>query len=165
MATERNTQTTLRPVRPDDEEFLYAVYASTRAEEMALVPWTEQQREIFVRSQFAAQSQHYQSHYPEALHQIILLDERPVGRLYIDRRAPEIRILDITILPEQRGCGIGTPLIRNLMNEAAASQRRLTIHIESFNRSRSLFERLGFTPMEENGFYLLYHWGADDDQH
>lgn len=158
MATVQNIPVALRPVRPDDEEFIYAVYASTRAEEMAIVPWNEGQREMFLRSQFAAQQKHYQGYYPEALHQIILLAEQPAGRLYVDRQEQEIRILDITVLPGNRGCGIGSLLINQLMAEAAAANHRLTIYVESFNRSRSLFERLGFVPIEEDGFQLLFEW-------
>lgn len=158
MAAEQDLQVRLEPVRPDNEEFIYAVYASTRAEEMAIVPWNDEQREMFLRSQFAAQQKHYQGYYPEAAHQIILLDEQPVGRLYVDRQEQEIRILDITVLPEQRGGGIGSLLIKQLMDEAAAANRGLTIYVESFNRSRSLFERLGFVPIEEEGFQLLLEW-------
>lgn len=160
MATEQDNQVTLRTVRPDDEEFVYTIYASTRAEEMALVPWTEEQRELFLRTQFAAQQQHYQGHYPEASHQLILFDQRPVGRFYVDRNGQEIRILDITILPENRGRGIGAPLIRRLINEAAVTGRRLTIYVESYNRSLTLFERLGFVPIEESGVHLLLEWRA-----
>ncbi|WP_309667144.1 GNAT family N-acetyltransferase [Tabrizicola sp.] len=162
MATEQDSLVRLRPVHPDDKEFIYSVYASARAEEMAIVPWNDEQREMFLRSQFAAQQKHYQGYYPEATHQIILLSEQPVGRLYVDRQEQEIRILDITILPGDRGRGIGGPLVRQLMNEAATTNRRLTIYIESFNRSRSLFERLGFVPVEETGVHLLFEWHADN---
>ncbi|MEP7336635.1 MAG: GNAT family N-acetyltransferase [Acidobacteriota bacterium] len=162
MATDQDRQVKLRPVRPDDEEFIYAVYASSRAEEMAIVPWNDEQREMFLRSQFAAQQKHYRGYYPEARHQIILLDEQSVGRLYVDRQDQEIRILDITVLPGNRGRGIGSLLIKQLMDEAAAANRGLTIYVESFNRSRSLFERLGFVPIEEDGFQLLFEWRPDE---
>src|SRR5262249_24259878 len=101
---------TLRPARPEDEAFLRGVYASTRAEELALTNWTEAQRETFISLQFSAQQEDYQSRYPEAEHQIILSNELPVGRIYTDRRPREIHILDITILPEHRNLGIGSPL-------------------------------------------------------
>ncbi|MDQ2784527.1 MAG: GNAT family N-acetyltransferase, partial [Chloroflexota bacterium] len=103
---------TLRPITPTDEEFLYGVYASTRAAEMALVPWNEAQKETFVRMQFTAQHRHYQEQYPDAAFAVIMADGCPVGRLYVDRWPEEIRIVDITLVPEARGAGIGTHLLR-----------------------------------------------------
>lgn len=155
---------TFRPFRPEDEEFLAAVYGSTRESELAQVPWSEEQRRIFIRFQSSAQLRHYQSEYPQAVHTIIELDEIPVGRVYVDRREDEIRILDITLLPERRGRGIGSPIIKNLMLEAAQTGKAVSVHIESFgagSRSQGLFERLGFKPAESNGFHTLYVWRED----
>jgi RimJ/RimL family protein N-acetyltransferase len=149
---------TMRPVSPEDAEFLLKVYASTRAAEMAMVPWNEAQREAFIKTQFAAQLAHYSLHNPRATHDIILLGESPVGRLYVARREAEIRILDITILPEHRSLGIGTPIIERLMDEAARANLPLSIYIESFNPSLRLFERLGFKMVESDGVNQLMEW-------
>ena len=100
-------QTTFRPVGPDDDTFLLELYASTRANEMAMVPWTDEQREAFVRMQFAGQQQHYQETYPSATHEIILSNNQPVGRLYVARLEEEIRIVDITVVPVERNRGVG----------------------------------------------------------
>ena len=151
----------LRPVEPGDESFLLQAYASIRAAEMAQVPWSDEQREAFVRAQFAAQQLHYQTHNPNATHDIILREDQPVGRLYVSRREKEIRILDITILPEHRNQGLGTPLIENLMNEAAAAGKPLNIYVESFNPSLHLFERLGFHKAEDDGVNYLMEWRRD----
>ncbi|HKQ73048.1 MAG TPA: GNAT family N-acetyltransferase [Blastocatellia bacterium] len=153
-----NNKATLRLVRPEDEAFLCEVYASARAEELALTNWNEAQREAFIKMQFAAQLQHYRSRYPEAEHQIILLNDLPVGRIYVDRRPTEIRILDITILPEYRNLGIGAPLIEKLLAEAAETAKTVSIYIENYNRSQRLFARLGFSPIEDNGFQALMEW-------
>ncbi len=148
----------LRPAQPQDEVFLAAVYASTREDELAMTPWDAAQREAFVKFQFEAQQQFYQTEYPQAQHQVILLGDERAGRLYVDRRAGEIRILDLTLLPQHRGRGIGSPLIEQLKGEAAGAGKPLTISLENFNRSRRLFERLGFAPVSENGFHILYEW-------
>jgi GNAT superfamily N-acetyltransferase len=148
----------LRPVRAEDEEFLLAVYAGTRAEELALVPWDEAQRAAFVRFQFAAQQRFYQSEYPEAEHNLILNNGEPVGRLYVDRRALEIRILDIALLPAHRALGIGTPLIKALMAEAAGSARALSIYVDRNGRAQRLFARLGFSAREDNGIQVFMEW-------
>jgi GNAT superfamily N-acetyltransferase len=149
---------TLRDVESEDEAFLRQVYACTRAEELAIVPWTGDQREGFLRFQFDAQDSHYRSQFPEASYQIILNDGAPVGRLYVLRNPTQIRILDITILPEHRAAGIGTSLIRDLLLEAAPNGQTVAIWVEQFNRSQTLFKRLSFSLVQEDGFNnLLEH--------
>ena len=150
-----NLHVGLRPVTAEDEEFLLQLYACTREAEMALVPWTLEQQREFINSQFVAQRTHYQSAYPRAEHHIIMRDERRLGRLYVDRQPSEIRIIDITILPEYRNSGIGGGLIGNLADEARRDRRTLTIYVESFNPSIQLFERIGFKPKETNGVHIL----------
>jgi GNAT superfamily N-acetyltransferase len=151
---------TLRPAAPEDEELLLKLYASVRAEELAQVPWSDAQREAFVRMQFAAQQSHYRQQNPSATHDLILLDTQPVGRLYVARRAREIRILDITLLPAYRSRGIGTPLIKNLMSEAECAGLPLNIWVESFNPSHKLFERLGFSVVDDDRVNHLMEWRA-----
>jgi GNAT superfamily N-acetyltransferase len=154
----------LRPVVADDEDLLFRVYSSTREDEMKLVPWDEAQREAFLRMQFNAQQQHYQSHFPQAIHEIIERDGQPVGRLYVLREDEVMRILDITILPEFRSAGIGTPLIKDLMKEAATVGKPLQIYVEAYNPSRRLFERLGFQAIEDGGLHILMQWTTGDAQ-
>ena len=149
---------TLRPVGPDDHEFLVEVYGSTRAEELALVPWTSEQREVFIRSQFAAQQEHYAKKYPAASHDIIVAGDRQVGRLYVARLDHEIRIVDVTLLPGERNAGLGTYLIKQLLAEAERTGRAVRIYVEEFNPSLHLFERLGFSPSEQQGIHLLMQW-------
>lgn len=145
----------LRPVGPDDYDFLVEVYGSTRAEELALTPWTTEQQQAFVRSQFAAQQDHYAKKYPSASHDVIVRDDRPVGRLYVARLDQEIRIIDITLLPGERNAGIGSFLIKQLLDEANGSKKVTRIYVEEFNPSLRLFERLGFSPSEQHGIHLL----------
>jgi GNAT superfamily N-acetyltransferase len=146
---------TLRPVGADDYDFLVEVYGSTRADEMALVPWTTEQQQAFVRSQFAAQQDHYANKYPAASHDIIVSENRRVGRLYVARLDQEIRIIDITLLPAERNAGIGSYLIQQLLGEANRVGKVTRIYVEEFNPSLRLFERLGFSPSEQHGIHLL----------
>lgn len=149
----------LRPAQPEDEAFLASVYGSTRERELAMVPWTAEQREAFIRFQYTAQLQHYQTEYPQAEHSVILFGEQPVGRMYLDRRESEYRILDITLLPAFRGQGIGTPIIRHVMDEAAQVGKSVGIQLDYYSQSQRLFERLGFIKSEEtNGFHTLFVW-------
>ena len=158
MVNDEMQSVTLRPVRPEDADFLLEVYASTRSAEMALVPWDAAQKEAFVRMQCTAQQQHYASRYPQANHDIILVDGRPVGRLYVARNEDKVHILDITILPQYRNAGIGTSILRSLMDEAAQAGKPLSIYVETFNPSLRLFERLGFTRIEQTDFNFLLQW-------
>lgn len=146
---------TLRPVGPDDHEFLVAVYGSTRAEELALTPWTDEQRHAFVRWQFDAQQEHYAKNYPNAKHDVILSDGREVGQLYVARLDHEIRIVDLIVLPAERKAGIGSYLIRQLLDEADRTGKVTRVYVEEFNPSLDLFKRLGFLLSEQNGFHLL----------
>ena len=157
---EQTVDYALRPVREDDEALLLEIYAGTRADEMALVPWDTAQKQAFLQMQLSAQRDHYRSYFPAARHDLILVGDQPVGRLYVDRRASEIRILDFTILPERRGRGIGTLVIQDLMKEAVEKNTSLSIYVESFNRSLGLFQRLGFAKMDENGASWLMVWRA-----
>lgn len=146
---------TYRAIEADDDDFLLRVYASTRAEELARVPWDDAQREAFLKMQFAAQHHHYRERYPDAAYEIILLNQQPIGRLYLARLAQEFRIIDITILPEHRGGGIGTSIIKRLLDEATQADKAVRIYIESFNPSLRLFEHLGFTKVDEHGVHFL----------
>lgn len=151
----------LRPVTRDDEPFLIAVYGSTRAEELALTEWDESQRNGFVKAQFLAQSHYYQTTFPEAEHHIILSDDRPVGRLYVAKVEREIRILDITVLPEHRNGGIGASILKGLLYESEETGTPVHIYVESFNPSLRLFERLGFRRVDVSGIHFLMEWSTD----
>lgn len=146
---------TLHPVTEADEEFLFSVYSSSRAEELARIPWNAEQKTAFLRMQFTAQKQHYAAEHPAATHEIISADGIPVGRIYLDRSREAFHILDITVLAEHRNGGIGSFVLRQVMGEAARTEKPVTIYLENFNPSRRLFNRLGFEQIEEKGFHLL----------
>jgi ribosomal protein S18 acetylase RimI-like enzyme len=145
----------LRPVEAGDRELLYRVYASTRAEELAAVPWDEAEKDAFLRAQFDAQDTWYREHYSRARFDVVEVGGEPVGRLYVHRGADEIRIVDIALLPEHRGNGVGTALLRELLAEADAAGKRVTIHVERLNPALRLYERLGFEVAEDKGVYLF----------
>jgi len=154
-ATLREEQIKLRPVTEADDSFLLSIYAATRAQEMAQVPWSAEQKETFVRMQYTAQRQHYAAEYPRAEHNIIYIDEIPVGRLYLNRGDDVLHILDITVLPEHRGRGAGSVLLGRIMDEARQQAKPVSIFVESFNPSVRLFDRLGFQVDQQSGFQLL----------
>ncbi len=164
MTSNHAIAVTLRPVTPEDDAFLFEVYAGTRREELAQAPWDEAQKRAFLTFQFNAQNQHYQSEFANAAFHVILDDDTPVGRLYVDRRADEIRILDIALLPEHRGRGIGSVLLGALLAEAEAAGTPVRIFVESYpSRAQRLFEHLGFEQAEDHGVSVLMAWRPGGD--
>jgi ribosomal protein S18 acetylase RimI-like enzyme len=152
---------TFRPITDDDLPFLHDVYASTRAAELALVPWSAQQKADFVAMQFRAQHTHYQQYYPHTDWLVIARAGAPAGRLYLQRGAAEHCIIDIAFLPAHCGQGLGTALLRDLLDEAAACGKAVTIHVEKFNPAMRLYQRLGFATVEDKGIYDLMRWDAE----
>jgi ribosomal protein S18 acetylase RimI-like enzyme len=131
------------------------LYASTRKAEMALVPWSDAQKQAFVESQFTAQTRSYAESHPYAIHEVIMVDGSPCGRLYISRTATSLHILDITIAPSRRNGGIGSRTLTEILQEADQTNKSVSIYVETFNPSRRLFERLRFRIASEDGFMLL----------
>jgi ribosomal protein S18 acetylase RimI-like enzyme len=150
---------TFRPIADSDLPFLERVYASTRAEELATVSgWSDEQKAAFVSLQFRAQHAHYQKYYPEADWLVASHGGADVGRLYIERWPSQHRIIDITLLPGHRGRGLGEALLRDLMDEAAAVGKAVSIHVEKHNPAMRLYRRLGFVTEEDKGVYDLMRW-------
>lgn len=151
---------TLRPLQEPDEEFSYRVYAHTRDEEMALVNWDAVQKEAFLRMQFNAQRFHYHTYSPQAEWCVVEVDGAAVGRLIVDRSgANQIALMDIALLPEFRGRGIGTYLLQNLLDEARAAGKSIRLYVEDFNPAVHLYQRLGFRfTGTETGIYKEMIW-------
>jgi ribosomal protein S18 acetylase RimI-like enzyme len=150
--------TALRPALPEDEPLLLEVYASTRADELKLVPWTDEEKHGFIQMQFNAQRQHYTKYYPDAQWLIVMTEDAPIGRLIVDRAGEEILLMDIALLPPYRNQGIGTALIRDLLAEAQHTDRQVRLHVEFFNPAMRLYERFGFTTISESGVYFEMEW-------
>lgn len=156
---------TLRPVGPEDEPFLFDLYAATREQELALTDWTPAEREMFLRHQFDAQRTHYAAAYPRAAHSVILADGEPAGRVWVERNDEEIRILDMALLPSQRGRGLGSELIRRHMREAEAAGLPLRHSVERNNvRAIQLYARLGFAVVGQVPTHLFYEYRAAPTQ-
>jgi ribosomal protein S18 acetylase RimI-like enzyme len=145
----------LRHVGPDDAPLLRALYASTREAEMAMVPWTAEQKRAFIDMQFTAQQQAYATTYPNGEHRIVCADSDSVGRIYLNRADERLHIVDITIAPERRNQGIGSEMLAGVLAEADAHGKPVSIYVESFNPSLRLFERLGFAVAAVDGFLML----------
>lgn len=148
----------LRPITDDDLPFLARLYASTRWEEVQQAPWSDEERAAFLHWQFEAQHKHYREHYPDCAFDVVERGGEPVGRLYVDRWEAEIRLVDVALLPEARGHGLGGALIRRLLEEGRAAGKPVSIHVEYNNPALRLYRRLGFRHVDSNGVYYLMRW-------
>lgn len=123
--------------------------------------WTPTQKDQFLSMQFEAQHSYYLGQFTNAEFLLIEKGAEPIGRVYIDRREAEIRLIDIALLPGHRGLGLGTSLLEELLSEAHAGGLPVTIHVEKNNPAMKLYRRLGFRPIEEQGVYDLLEWRSD----
>ena len=142
---------TLRLASRDDEPFLYELYCSTRAEEMAAWGLDQAQQKAFLELQFTARQRHYDIAFSGADHKIILCDDRPIGRMLVYRSEREIRLVDIALLSEHRNVGIGASLIQALLEEARSTGKSVTLHVDKLSRAARLYERLGFSVIGDTG--------------
>lgn len=149
---------TLRTVADADEPFLFELYAGTRREEIAAWNWPQEQVAAFLQMQYRAQRFSYETAFPGAEHGLVLQDGRPIGRLLVWRGPEEARLVDISLLPEARGRGAGSRLIRDLMEECAAARRRLTLQVLVTNPARRLYLRLGFRRTGGDALYDQMEW-------
>jgi GNAT superfamily N-acetyltransferase len=147
-----------RPVQPDDEAFLLALYADTRREELDAWGWAPEQRAAFLRMQFAARERAYANQYPRADRWIILAGDRPIGRTVVDRAGAEIHLVDVALLAEARNTGLGTALVRDLLTEAGAMGKPVRLRVLKSSRAVRLYERLGFAVVGDSGVHLAMEW-------
>lgn len=157
VVTSETARASLRAATPDDREFLLALFATTRPD-LALLP--AQQRDQLVEMQFVAQDRQYRQANPGATFDVIEIGATPAGRWYVDRRPEELHLIDVSLLPEHRGAGIGTALVEALQEEAAASGRAVTLHVARDNRAAALYQRLGFRITGDLGVYRRLEWRA-----
>ncbi len=143
-----------RPYREEDEDFLFDLYARTRAEELDAWGWDDRQRTLFLEQQFKAQRQSYTIQYGDADHSIIMDAGRPIGQMMVLCADDEYRLIDISLLPAHRNGGIGTRLIRRLLDEAFAAGKPVGLSVVKTNPAVGLYQRLGFVVRTDDGLYL-----------
>jgi len=147
-------EVSIRPERlPDDGDFLLSVYASTRPE-LTGSGWPEKQQDAFVRMQFDAQTRHYRESFPDAAYSVICVDGEPAGRLIVNYAGDQILIVDIALLPEFRRTGIGSGLVRRLLERADADHLPVRCHVLHDSTARRFWEQAGFAAQGSDGVYV-----------
>ena len=148
----------LRTARPEDKPFLLRLFAATRSDELTLMNLDEHQKKGFIAMQFEAQSRQYVMSYPQAQNSIILWNDDPIGRLLLDRGEREFTLVDVALLPDHRGSGIGTSLIQDIVKEAATAGKPIRLHVFTSSAAKRLYERLGFSQVGGDAVYLEMKW-------
>ncbi|MFP2898108.1 GNAT family N-acetyltransferase [Corallococcus sp. 4LFB] len=155
----------LRPVTPQDDAFLFTLYASTREQELAAWGLPPAQAELFLRVQYQAQARHYAAKYPSEGHALIEVDGVPVGRQWRVPTPAEVLLVDMALLPSHRGRGLGTLLLNGIQAEAARARVPVRLHVTRDNPALRLYTRHGFTPVpggDATSPYLELEWRAPE---
>ena len=147
--------TIFRTVTNNDFSFLKRLYQSTRKQELEAINWDEKQKIEFMEFQFNAQHYHYINAYKGAEFNIITWNNKDIGRFYIWKTESQIRILDITLLPDYQGKGIGTKILNQFIKESEKSGKTLNLHVEYNNPALKLYKRLGFKKADDTGVYYF----------
>lgn len=144
----------LRPETEADIAFLVALFGTTRADELAQVPWSDEQKAAFIAQQFDAQHRYYRAHIPRCAFDVLEYRGEPIGRLYLEPRVTQLHIVDISLMPEWRGKGVGTAILEAVIAQGRAGGRGVGIFVEKFNPALNLYRRLGFVEIGDTGVYF-----------
>lgn len=120
---------------------------------------SDQQRLQLLSSQFDLQDLHYRTHFPMTDRRIVTVQGQPVGRLYIMRGDPMWTLVDLSILPEVMGQGIGSQLIDLMLSEADAARRPISLHCAMNNPVFELYKAKGFVEVrQESADWVMERW-------
>jgi ribosomal protein S18 acetylase RimI-like enzyme len=149
----------VRPALPQDEIFLYELYSAVRAPEFALAPIPASQKEALIQMQFRGQMSAYTQMFPNSCYHIVLLDSKPVGRLWVVQAEHEFHLVDIAVHPGLQSKGIGTVLVQRLQQEATKARLPIRCTVFRFNPGSLRFHRrLGFAITREDDMHFYLEW-------
>ena len=150
---------TLRPASlPDDELFLQDLYYDMR-DDIRGIFGDENLERATARIQYQAQKASYETEFPTADHQIVLLDGQPIGRLLVERRTELLFAIDLALLSEHRNQGIGTVILDRLIREAADRRVPLALSVVKSNPALRLYERRGGVIDGQSATHYFLSWG------
>jgi ribosomal protein S18 acetylase RimI-like enzyme len=156
---------TYREMTSDDLPFVAALYATTRARELEPSGWTDEMKAAFCDQQHRVQHAQYRATYKNAEWLIVERDGVPVGRYYLDWNDEDgLLMIDLSLMPEQRGAGVGGAIFRDTIAMARAAGQPVTLHVDRFNPAIALYGRLGFRVEEEMPFHLRMVWREEDQE-
>lgn len=154
----QHADVTLRPETPGDRSFLLDLYLSTRDDEAGFRDLDPKQRSTLLARQFAWQHEQYHAANPHGWFTIVTVNDAPAGRLYLVRRPDCFHVLDLSLLPQYRGHGIGTRLLQTVQAEATRTQLPILLRVLADNSARRFYAQLGFQTISEENFRLRLEW-------
>ena len=141
---------TFQTIEEKDQQFVSKVYRRTREKELPFAYLPEEQKSGLLLMQLEAQLADYERNYIGAKRQIILYNEERVGYIYTWDSKREIRILDISLLPEFQGNGIGGTILNDILKTGKQQHKKVSLHVALGNPAKRLYERLGFVKISDN---------------
>lgn len=150
-----------RVIHDADRDFLFSLFAAAREWEFEHTAWKDDEKAAFLKRQFDIRTQAYQMNYLGASHRIITLDDTDIGQLILDRRDDYMLIVDFVITPDFQGKGIGSDILKSLINEAHGGKVPIRLHVEKNNPALHLYLRHGFKVEGEQGHHHKLTWSPD----
>lgn len=142
----------------NDQEFLFKVYASSRAAEIAAWGWTTEQKTQFLDMQHKAQQRFYHEQYPSLKYSIILAGQQKCGRIAVVQLADQFVLVDIALLPEFQNKGIGSQILKRLQGAASREELPICLSVLNGSKARQLYNRFGFAAVSDDGVYTAMKW-------
>lgn len=150
----------LRPETPEDLPFLRDLYLSTREGAPKLSELPEDDRRRSLLEAFELEHRQHRAH-AHTWFTIIMIDEKPAGRLYVSQSPSEMRVLDLSLLPEHRRHGIGSQLLESIQSEAGRSQVPLRLRVAHGSSALEFYRELGFSLLGEGPTHHLLEWRGE----
>nr|WP_294510995.1 GNAT family N-acetyltransferase [uncultured Rhodopila sp.] len=149
----------LRPELPNDSGFLYALFRCHNLPVLSAMPVDEATRETLMRMQFDSQTRSYRAQYPDARFDIVERDSVAVGRLIVHADDQAGCIVDIGLLPDRQGAGLGTALLSAVLADLAGRCPVVRCQV-LWNNERSLrmCRRAGFADAGEAPPFVQLEW-------
>ncbi len=151
----------LQRARPEHRALLQRIYACQREQELRGFGWSNEQCRLFLALQWRARNASYAAQYPDALDQIIVRYELPVGHLLTAETPHTLNLVDVALLPEYQNRGLGTRVLRDLQRACVSRGQTISLHVACDNRARELYARLGFVAIEKDEIFTRMEWAGD----
>jgi ribosomal protein S18 acetylase RimI-like enzyme len=139
MGTPRPPSYSLRRATGADFEFLHDLHwATMKTYVHDTWGWDE-----------PAQERMFAERFEPARYHLILVDDTVVGALAVERQESSIVIEDIKLLPSFQSRGLGSTIIQDVLDEAAARNMPVHLQVLKVNPAHRLYRRLGFEVIGE----------------
>lgn len=150
----------LRRVQPEDEAFLFRLFRDTRIGILHLARIPESLIPNLIEFQHRSRTETYRALYPKSVNWIVEWEGEPIGLLIENDERTVVYIVDFELVPERQNQGLGTALMRAVMDGWAARGRavRIKVAIEHVPAIK-LWRKLGFveTGVDDRA-YMSMRW-------